>query len=378
MKKLLFVPAILLGMFLFVQPASAAFLSSVDYVGWLAAPENIPSATLWDLQPNSLTDLNTPFSMANSGMNVLRRGSAIYYTTEAGIVKQGIGQAETRVLRDGTGYEFVVGQGTKMLINNTPYNRPFIFDIFTKKARSLKPRMKAVHNADFANGGKTLAILANNMKDVQKLFVSQGDPATTQQIDLPTGATKCTKVALSPDGTRISLICEWSIAGVGADTSVFTANVNGQTVSNFRRKTIDTLTPISIGWTSNARLIVMGYEPESLEQLLDISVYEYIVDRRAKVVNSTRLIDNMVAENYFDGQPSVFFTPQHIERNGRAGFYYTIAYLGGDEVDTSKAYWGTLVGYYNFATDTDTLLIHDLYYNVLATKPNYDVTAPIL
>jgi len=316
MKKLWVVPTILMGMFILVRPASATLLSSVDYVSWFAVPENIPRATLWDLQPNSITDLNTPFSMANSGMNVLRRGSAIYYTTDAGIVKQGIGQTETRVLRDGSGYVFVVGQGTKMLINNTPYNRPFIFDVYTKKARSLKPRMKAVHAAEFANGGKTLAILANNMKDEQKLFVSQGDPSTTRQIDLPVGATKCTKVAFSPEGTRIALICEWSIAGVGADTSVFTANVNGQTDSNFRRKTVETLTPVSIGWTSNARLIVIGYEPESLEQLLDVSIYEYIVDRRAKVVTTTRLVENMVPENYFDGQPSVFFTPQHIERNG--------------------------------------------------------------
>lgn len=345
---------IILGLAL-AFPAQAALLGSADGSDISSATSTLPVG-VYTINQGAPTSLNTTLTGTTTSL-VRRYSNKFYFTSAAGLQRQAGGGTTSTTVRSGKNLNLIASRGDLLVVGSPKMS--FVYDLKQGKATAFKPTVGAVASADLSGDGKVLVVIAKNAKGKSKLFLSQGNAATVKEFSLPKGASSCTEVSVSPAGTLAALQCVFDTT-----VAVVIVNVNGQTVGAMNKKTIATFSPVTADWLNGTNLLVGGLSLNPVTLLKE--EYRSYAVKGGKVVSTEKLaIDNSA----LIPAGATLSTPAQILRLPKSKFYYAYLSLAVSTVDPTHSALSTVVGLYDLATDTNTVLVNDGRYNTLTEAP---------
>lgn len=265
MKKLFVLAAVLTGFFVTGREAQAALASwvdssfSLDGLGTVGAKTVFPSAPLYRIAKNAVSNLQTSLKMWNG--YVLQRGSTIYFTDSTGIRKQAIGASSSSLLKGGKEYIAVRHTSDKLIVQKAKTSQQkagsFVYSVKTGSVKAFQPTLGTLTSSDITSDEKRIAILSKNAEGKEKIFLSEDEALTKLKGNkLPRYATSCSFVSISPSGAYLQVGCTFDEPNKtkGRKGWVLLGRKSDNTLSELQRSVTNTTLIIS-RWLSETRLV---------------------------------------------------------------------------------------------------------------------------
>ena len=311
------------------------------------------------------TSLNTALS-SNDPM-AIRYGNYIFYTDRVGLRRAIVGTTTVKTLRSSTVLNIVASRKQWLIVSNNKVSGSaagsFVYDMKAKKFTALKPIVGQIYAADLSDDGKVAVISGKDTKGKNKLWLSQGNIATVKSFTLPNKAQTCLGVSVSPKGTMVTLLCQYSTGF----SRMITLPINGQTFGTAQVKFVSTFAPFTIEMLNEQRLIVGGVNIDTAQANPFVPVYKYYrLNSQGKFSGGSALAIDTTSYAPA-GETGIISAPYQIRRVAVDRFFYE-QFVFGTLADSSTIYKGA-IGYYNLTTNHQTDWLTDSLFNYLTEEP---------
>jgi len=255
---------------IFLTSAAAICIASAAHASIVLSTEIGPPGgsnpiTFAELKDTALTELNMSVMDITSNM-AIKRGNALFYTSSSGIVKQTIGTATVSIIKKASSVSFVNYRGPQFIISNnaaTGNTGSFLYNVSTKKTVKIAPTVTSIIQGRIAPNGQWMALLGKNSKGQSRLFVSTSSIEKVKEYQLPTKATKCLSMAISPNSATLALVCEVTQSNGSTMNTLILRKFSANLLDKAQQYVDQNFSLYDVAWKDKSTVIGIGFGPAS-------------------------------------------------------------------------------------------------------------------
>jgi len=336
--------------------------------------------TFGELKDGVYTSLNTSMMDITSNMAV-KRGNALFYTNGTGIVKQTIGTTTVSTVKKASSVTLINYRGPQFIISNNASSKntgSYLYNVSTKKSLKIAPLVKSIIQGRIAPNGRWMALLGQNAKGKNRLFVSNTSLEKVTEYKLPSKATKCLSMAISPDSATLALVCEIKQSSTSTTNALIIRKYATNALDKEQQYVDENFLLYDIAWKDKSTVVGIGFGPaaatssvrrigvQSVTMRMQenspfaIGLHRYAIKngkvskRTAYPISTSEIVD-----------PSMLVLPMQIFLSSKNVVDYMAVYFSSADTNTLKTY----LGRYNLSTNKHSALLKNDMVNFFSEYP---------